>query len=119
MYTAFLHSHVASWALLFILFVVASIFLLMNISKGLKIAHMILRLSYILVFITGIGLLNELGYPWIYIFKGVMAFIMIGFMEMLLSRGAKGMLSSQKASIYSVLILVIAVITLLIGYKII
>src|SRR5690625_2551945 len=94
-YAALLHSHVTSWGVALILFVIALVLLSSGKMKGLKIVHMILRLFFILILITGISLLFYINFPISFIIKGLLAIWLIYTMEMILGKGAKGMLDGR------------------------
>ncbi len=51
-----IHSHVTAWALALILFLVALFLHKSGKAKGFKIVQMILRVFYLLIIGTGIGL---------------------------------------------------------------
>ncbi|MBM7702630.1 DUF1516 family protein [Metabacillus iocasae] len=87
-----IHLHVTLWTLLLILFVVNIGLLRSGKLKGQKIVHMILRLFYILVLLSGLHLLGAL-YQFASlnaILKGVFGILVIGGMEMVLVRSKKG-----------------------------
>lgn len=84
------HLHITTWVVGIVLFLIAA--LSGNKSKGL---HMLLRLFYILIIITGGALfmewrskLDDAGMN--YDIKVLMAILVIGFMEMILVRKRKG-----------------------------
>ncbi|GIN37937.1 MULTISPECIES: YisL family protein [Heyndrickxia] len=91
MYTT--HAHVTTWVIAIILFVIAFALYKSGNTKGSKIVHMILRLFYILVIITG-GILffkfqSTFG-PALYGMKLLGGLLVIGMMEMILTRIKKG-----------------------------
>lgn len=56
-------------------------------TKGAKIVQMILRLFYLLIIATGVGLLSQVSnIDWKYILKAVAGLWVIGTFEMILSR---------------------------------
>lgn len=87
---AFSHSHASAWFITLLLFAVGNIFLRKGNGKALKITHMILRLFFVIMVITGIGMIVGFQFPAIYILKGLLAIILIGLMEMILVRTGKG-----------------------------
>lgn len=104
-----LQIHSITWGVMVILFVVSLI------AYQQKIWSMLLRLSYIVMLITGIWMLIRIHFPVVYDIKGVLALLLIGFMEMALGRRQK-----QKSVVLSLLfVFVDLIVILLIGYKII
>jgi uncharacterized membrane protein SirB2 len=116
-YPALLHSHVSTWAIALILFFIAYYFLSTGKQKALKITHMTLRLFFILVIVTGVGLLHSLNYPTYYIIKGLLAFFLFFTMEMILVRGRKGLLTGSRKFIYWNQLIVLLILVLLLGYE--
>lgn len=85
------HMHITSWVIALILVFVAYGLYSSGNSKGAKITHMILRLFYIIVIITGAQLfLMFTAWNGEYIAKALLGLITIGFMEMLLIRRKNG-----------------------------
>ncbi|WLR51527.1 DUF1516 family protein [Bacillus tianshenii] len=84
-----LHTHVTAWTLTLILFFVSAAKL--NKGQAPKVLHMILRLLYIIVFVTGTHLLFavwQMVTPAI--IKGLAGIWLLSTMEMILVRGKKG-----------------------------
>lgn len=81
--------HVWSWTIALILFIVSYVLLKSGKMKGQKITQMILRVFYILVAGTGIGLIVKYNFMTDAAIKGVLALILIGLMEMILIKGRK------------------------------
>ncbi|MCM3088142.1 YisL family protein [Bhargavaea ginsengi] len=83
------HLHIFTWVVAIILFLVAAV--MAKGSKGRKIVHMILRLFYILVILSGAFLF----FAWsssdaaMYGVKFLLGVVTIGFMEMVLVRQNK------------------------------
>jgi hypothetical protein len=85
-----IHGHVTSWVLALILFIVAIFLLKAGKEKGAKIVQMILRVLYLLIIATGVGLLfmlDDIGL--LYILKAVVGIWVIGLFEMILSKVAQ------------------------------
>ncbi|WP_062047950.1 DUF1516 family protein [Bacillus sp. JCM 19034] len=114
----FYEAHRGSWAILLILFVVA--FLLYKLRKdiGAKIVHMITRLFYIIMLVSGIGTLIGYQFPVVLIVKGILALILIYVMEMILVRTKKNTLQ-QQAGIYLGAFALITIIVVLMGFGVI
>jgi uncharacterized membrane protein SirB2 len=83
------HMHLTSLALAFILLII--IVVLQNKGKNIKIWHMILRASYILIIITGCMLFfAAYSIPLSYYVKTILGIVMIGLFEMAIVRRKKG-----------------------------
>ena len=84
------HFHIFTWVVGIILFLVAEV--MANGTKGRKITHMIARLFYVLILISGVLLFIK----WssidaaLYGVKFLLGFLTIGMMEMVLVRSDKG-----------------------------
>ncbi|SDJ06000.1 DUF1516 family protein [Natribacillus halophilus] len=90
LYNIFLASHQGAWAFLIILFLVAFPLYKAHKMTSAKIVSMILRLFYLIMIISGSGLLYTYGFPPHYLVKGMIALLMIGFMEMALGKAKRG-----------------------------
>jgi len=107
------HFHIFSWVVGVILFFVA--LTMANGSKGKKITHMIARLFYVLILISGILLFMK----WqgndsaLYGVKLLLGLITIVFMEMTLVKSSKG----KKASTFGVLFFIFLIATMFLGFK--
>ncbi|WML27844.1 YisL family protein [Neobacillus sp. OS1-33] len=84
-----IHGHITAWLLALILFVVALFLHKGGKEKGAKIIKMILRVLYLIIIATGVGLLFSVYKidVW-YILKAVVGLWVIGLFEMILSRVA-------------------------------
>ncbi|WP_422123758.1 YisL family protein [Planococcus sp. X10-3] len=107
------HLHITTWVIAIVLFLAAAF---MNPeSKGRKIVHMVLRLFYILVIITGLTLFiahssfDAMEYGLKFLF-GVLT---IGMMEMVLVRGKKG----KSVTMFWILFAVFLLATMFYGFK--
>ncbi|WLD94850.1 YisL family protein [Alkalihalobacillus sp. AL-G] len=89
-----IHAHVSSWAVALILFFVSYFLLRAGKAKGQKITHMILRLFFVLIVVTGgMMLVNylQVGIVEVSLFiKALLGIWVIGAMEMTLVRRKKG-----------------------------
>lgn len=83
------HLHIFTWVVAVILFLVATV--MAKGSKGRKVVHMILRLFYILVILSGVFLFFAWSSsdPAMYGVKFLLGVVTIGFMEMVLVRQNK------------------------------
>lgn len=107
------HLHITTWVIAIVLFFAAAF---MNPeSKGRKIVHMVLRLFYILVIITGLALFIEYSGSdaMQYGLKFLFGILTIGMMEMVLVRGKKG----KSVTTFWILFAVFLVITMFYGFK--
>jgi len=112
---AFSHTHASAWFLTLLLFAIAFVFLRKGNGKALKITQMILRLFFVIMLISGLGMIVAYQFPAIYILKGLLAFALIGLMEMILVRSGKG--KNTKPLWLS--FVVVLPIVLLIGFNVI
>src|SRR5690625_2721076 len=91
------HMHITAWAVGIILFIVVLALMRRDAAnKGAKITHMVLRLFYVLILLTGLDLFFRfyLGAPWSEtaeaIVKSLAGVWVIAAMEMVLVRTKKG-----------------------------
>lgn len=102
------HVHITTWVVALVLFFIAAS--MSPASKGRKIVHMILRLMYILIIISGGFLFAtalDYGQGMLYGFKLIFGLGVVAFMEMTLVRGKKG--KSTKAMWIGFIICLLAV----------
>ncbi|MBA2874862.1 YisL family protein [Thermaerobacillus caldiproteolyticus] len=84
------HAHITTWVIALILFFVTLSLQKTNSPKA-KMMHMVLRLFYVLIIITGAILLYMLAsIPPLYIVKVLVGLWVIGAMEMVVVRTRKG-----------------------------
>ena len=105
------HMHITTWLVAIILFFVAFTMYKKGNAKQAKILHMITRLFYILIIVTG-GMLmgSQVGY---YMWKMIVGLIVIAMMEMVLVKTKKG----KGTGVYWVLFIVSFVVVLYLGLK--
>jgi hypothetical protein len=85
------HAHMTTWFLALILFFVALGLHKSGKEKGFKVLKMILRVLYILILATGLGLIFSLStISFLYIVKVAVGLWVIAMIEMILGRTAKG-----------------------------
>lgn len=107
------HLHITTWVIAIILFLGAAF---MNpASKGRKIVHMVLRLFYILIIITGLALFIEWSSSdaMQYGLKFLFGVLTIGMMEMVLVRGKK----QKSTTLFWILFAVFLFVTMFYGFK--
>ncbi|MDN7241497.1 YisL family protein [Planococcus sp. N028] len=107
------HLHITTWVIALVLFLVAA-FMDRN-SKGRKITHMVLRLFYILVIITGLALFIEWSSSdaMQYGLKFLFGLLTIGMMEMVLVRSKK----QKPTTLFWGLFVVFLFVTMFFGFK--
>ncbi|KIQ95702.1 hypothetical protein LH47_00133 [Anoxybacillus thermarum] len=107
------HAHITSWVVALILFVVAIAFQAKGHEKT-KMVHMSLRLFYILIIATGAWILHSMSsFPFLYIVKVIVGLWVVGVMEMILVRTAKG----KNTNVLWLQFIVAFVIVLYLGFK--
>lgn len=111
-------SHIGSWAILVLLFFISYFLIRGGAKRGGKIVHMILRLFFVIMVVSGVGLLFGYKFPAVYVVKGILAIILIYAMEMLLVRTGKGTIG-QKAPTYWAIVIVTLILVLLLGFNVI
>lgn len=107
------HLHITTWVIAILLFLGAAF---MNPeSKGRKIVHMVLRLFYILIIITGLALFIEWSSSdaMQYGMKFLFGVLTIGMMEMVLVRSKK----QKSVTLFWVLFAVFLFVTMFFGFK--
>lgn len=108
--------HVSSWTIGIILFFVSYLLLRLGKPKGQKITHMILRVFYILIVISGgtlVGMVTaKWGFPDVYALKTILGLLVITMMELILVKTKKGV----KASFYWFLFLIFLILVFFYGY---
>lgn len=108
-----IHAHITAWLLGIILFIVA-VSMKNGNEKTQKIVHMILRLFYILILVSGLVILfSGISINGEYIGKAVLGFLVIGMMEMILTRGRKG----KSTGLFWVLFIIILILTISLGLR--
>lgn len=84
------HMHLTAWVLAVILLIVATVQLKKGNQKVYKIAHMILRIDYLLIIASGIVMITTTKLTGDYAGKTILGIIVIGLTEMLLVKMNKG-----------------------------
>lgn len=109
------YAHITTWVIAIILFIVVLALHKAGNQKGSKIVHMVLRLFYLFVIITGGFLFFEYqsGDPALYGIKLLGGLLVIGMMEMVLVRGKKG----KSTGLFWLLLIVFLLVTLFLGLK--
>ncbi|MGG1676618.1 YisL family protein [Neobacillus sp. NRS-1170] len=111
-----IHAHITSWVLALILFFVALSLHKGGKAKGAKIVQMILRVLYLLIIATGIGLLAKLNgvgnITPMYWLKAIAGLWVIGLFEMILGRVA----SQRRVSVFWIQFVVAFLLVLYLGF---
>ncbi|RNF38142.1 YisL family protein [Planococcus salinus] len=107
------HLHITTWVIALIVFLVAAV--MGRESKGRKILHMVVRLFYILIIITGLALFIEWSSSdaMQYGLKFLFGILTIGMMEMVLVRSKK----QKPVTLFWILFAVFFFVTLFFGFK--
>ncbi|ANU17663.1 hypothetical protein BBI11_11775 [Planococcus maritimus] len=107
------HLHITMWVVGIVLFLVAAF--MHRDSKGRKIVHMITRLVYVLIIITGLTLFvaHSSFDAMLYGLKFLFGLLTIGMMEMVLVRGKK----QKPVTLFWALFVVFLLVTLFLGFK--
>lgn len=109
MYNILYQSHAGSWALLLIFF-----FLSYFLQKQKWLA-MITRLFYLIMLISGIGMLFLLKFPLVFIVKGLLAILLISFMELILVKKKQ----EKPHTLFWILFVIDLILVILLGFKVI
>lgn len=111
-----IHGHITAWVLALIFFFVALSLLKSGKAKGAKIVQMILRVLYLLIIASGIGLLAQFNgfanIPPMYFLKAVVGIWVIGLFEMLLGRVA----NNRRTSVFWIQFAVAWLLVLYLGF---
>lgn len=84
-----LHAHIFSWVIGLLLFALSYVFTVRNQVKASLVTSMILRLIYLLIIFTGVWMVVK-NFTGQLVIKGLLGLILIGTMEMILSRTKNG-----------------------------
>jgi ABC-type transport system involved in cytochrome c biogenesis permease subunit len=105
------HAHLTSLVLSLIFLIIIAF--LQNKGKNIKIWHMVLRATYILIIVTG-GILFFTAYsiPLSYYLKAILGLVMIGLFEMVIVRKQKG----KKTDLIWIAFSIVFVILFVLGF---
>ncbi len=108
------HAHITTWVVAIILFFVAHSLFKSGKEKPSKIVHMVLRLFYILIVITGVILVTGVyQLDGEYIAKIVLGIWTIGAMEMVLVRLKKG----KPTRVFWIQFVIVLLLTIVLGMR--
>ncbi|MBO0994606.1 MULTISPECIES: DUF1516 family protein [Bacillaceae] len=119
MYNMLFQSHSGLWEITILLFIISFILLKMGKPKSKKITQMILRLFYVIMIISGLGMLITLNFPWLYVIKGILALWLIWMMELILSKSVVRKENGPSTKSYWTQFIIALVLVVLIAAKII
>ncbi|MFS0782921.1 DUF1516 family protein [Bacillus sp. 1P06AnD] len=106
--------HITTWAVAIILMIIAVVLWKKGNKKGFKITHMIIRVLYILILLSGGMLISKEGTLGGELYgKMVLGIIVIGLIEMVLIRLGKG----KKVTGMAVLFVVAFLAVLALGFR--
>lgn len=112
------HLHITSWVLALILFAVVLMFMKQGKAKPAKIIHMVLRLDYLVILVSGLVLLVEyfnlfsgalIGEV---IVKAIAGFWVIYCMEMIPTKMKKG----QPVNAWWIQLVIVLIIAIVLGF---
>lgn len=108
-------AHITTWVVAIILFFVALALHRAGNAKAMKIVHMILRLFYILIIVTGALLFwkNQGFDPALYGVKGLVGIWVIAMFEIILVRLNKG----KSTKVAAILLVISLLAVLYLGFK--
>jgi uncharacterized membrane protein len=108
------HVHITTWLVAIILFFVANSLFKSGKEKPFKIVHMVLRLFYVLIIVTGIIIASDIyKFSGEYIGKIILGILTIGMMEMVLGKLKKG----QPTKVFWIIFFVVLILTILLGLR--
>jgi hypothetical protein len=108
-----IHAHMTAWFLALVLFFVALGLHKSSKEKGAKIVQMVLRLFYVLILLTGFGLLFSININMMYVLKAAVGLWVIAMLEMILIRTKK----NEKASVLWIQFIVAVLLVLYLGFS--
>lgn len=108
-----IHAHITAWVLALVLFFVALGLHKGGNEKGTKIAHMVLRLFYVLILLTGFWLLFSITIDIMYVLKAAVGLWVISMFEMIVIRTKK----NEKASVLWIQFTVALLLVLYLGFS--
>ncbi|WP_408868911.1 DUF1516 family protein [Brochothrix campestris] len=115
MFKTFLAIHASSWAILIVLLIAAAMLYSNKVIKVGTIVHMILRLMYVVMLVSGCGMLflaidnsGMNSFTWTFLGKAVLAIAMMGVSEMLLIR-----IKKQKTSLVMWIVDIVLLVAIL------
>lgn len=108
-------THEGSWLFVAILFFVTVFLYKKSLNKYATISQIILRIFFLLMILSGLGMIIAFNFPLFYTVKGIIAIIMVGFMEVCCGRLAQNTPYSTPFIASTILLIVV----ILMGFRII
>src|SRR5690606_21855116 len=88
-FNALYYTHIDTWGITLLVFFISFFLLTKDKMKAQKITHMILRILFVVMFVTGFGLVISYKFALITIVKMLFALWLIASMEMILIKAKK------------------------------
>jgi|GEM_PF-755428 len=109
------YTHEGSWIFVAILFFLTVFLYKKSSKKSATITQMFLRIFYLLMILSGLGMIIAFNFPLFYTTKGIIAVVMVGFMEVCCGRLAKN------APYFTLFIVstILLIVVLLMGFRVI
>lgn len=107
------YTHIDTWGITLLVFFISFFLATKDKLKAQKITHMILRLLFVVMFVTGFGLVIFYKFALITIIKMLFALWLIASMEMILVKARK----NEPAAAVWVQFVFAAAATIVIGYQ--
>lgn len=114
-YSIFQGTHQGSWAILAVFFLIAFLLYRSRKVKAGTILHMIARLFYVIMLVSGVGMLAAINFDLFYVTKGLIAILMLAFMEVAAGKAKRN--ENSLGSLFIVLLLLLVVV--LMGFRVI
>lgn len=109
MFNIFYQSHAGSWAILLIFFLLSYFF------QNQKWLAIITRIFYLIMIVSGVGMLVLLKFPLVFIIKGLLAILLIGIMEMIFEKKKKG----EPHTVFWLFFAIELILVILLGFNVI
>lgn len=112
-FNALYYTHIDTWGITLLVFFISFFLLTRDKMKAQKVTHMILRLLFVVMFVTGFGLVITYKFAIITIIKMLFALWLITTMELILIKAKK----EQPTLPIWVQFVISAIATVVIGYQ--
>lgn len=108
------HAHITTWVVAIVLFFVVLSLQKSGKAKGAKIVHMVLRLFYLLIILTGVLMLFSISsIDMMYVLKSLVGIWVIAMLEMILVRTKK----EKKTTVLWAQFVVALILVLYLGFS--
>lgn len=112
-FNALYYTHIDTWGITLLVFFISFFLLTKDKMKAQKITHMILRLLFVVMIVTGFGLVISYKFAIVTIIKMLFALWLITSMELILVKARK----NQSTTPVWVQFVISAIATIVIGYQ--